>query len=550
MKIKRSSTLFKYIASYMFLLILFSIAIFVSFEYQLKDEFVHKNNEKYLYNIQSVQKVAASRLMELQRIGESILSDLTILTVGKENNYGNKYLAGKAITEERNKNLLIEDILYFNLKNDYNVSNRYPVSHSGERYILQSEKEEVDLPLEELVGIPYMKMVSLKGTEKRFLCYAPRNQSESYQVLIMINQSELLQYFEGMQEFNAWGIMELETGDMILGDNTSILDGIEIPIKTSAEYYNLKDQFLYVSEPVFESFALVGIKSKAELVHAERQMFYRTYCILLGFAMIGLIFICFALRITYLPLYRLTKKVVKDERLHTNYLEQIDQIFQRNADESARLQKKVEDYRISMQCSILGSTLLNENAELTDVDQEKIDRCFRHGEEHAFYVIQFMSKELDSIDKIIKYMEHALMQETVCILLDKKNDGWIILVDYLGSAMEKDEIFLLLLEEMSEEYLCNIAVSNRADTPLEIAALYENVIMISEQKEYVSSHSVLRFCDLQEEMKDARKYPYESIEEMGKGLEQRDVETIKMQLNRILQALDKKGLPVFLLNAF
>ena len=180
------------------------------------------------------------------------------------------------------------------------------------------------------------------------------------------------------------------------------------------------------------------------------------------------------MRITYLPLYRLTQKVVADVDTK-DYIQLLDRSINNTKEQNEQLKIKLENYRVFMQKSLLDSLFSDQNRN-DEITQQNIDQLFDTEKDNELFVVQVGSGcGIFPWEEVRDYFREMLPGEEPCLVLEVRSDASVYLINYTGSELNKDEVLVDLLKQLYESRGFMSAVSSSTGSPLDIPSLYEMV---------------------------------------------------------------------------
>ena len=222
---------------------------------------------------------------------------------------------------------------------------------------------------------------------------------------------------------------------------------------------------LCVNRDFGQGYAMVSLISNQELLDRANTAFRTAYLVLFGLGIAGLLLIWLSMRSTYLPLYKLTRKIVPSLDSRRSYFEQLDKSFAESTLKNRRLQEKLDKYKLSVQKSLL-DTIVSSNQPGDSQGLPDIDGFFTMDEDNNIFSIKMKSPKMPfPWSKILDFFRHSLTSEDACVILESSRDTAVLLLNYTGPEPHKEEILQELLADLHTEEGClsSISASSSSD---------------------------------------------------------------------------------------
>ncbi|MBQ8189417.1 MAG: helix-turn-helix transcriptional regulator [Lachnospiraceae bacterium] len=322
------------------------------------------------------------------------------------------------------------------------------------------------------------------------------------QIAVGVNASQLLPYMD---------FFELENGIYGVDSSTSIC----------------------VHTGIRNGFSMISLISNDSLLRQIDDTFASSYIALLLLASLGFFLVFLAMRITYLPLHQLTRKLVSGFSSNQGYLKQLEDAFTEAEDQNQLLKDKLEDLRLSVQKSLLDAVIASGQSDCP-ATLPNIEQFFDTKSNKEIFTVLMSSPdgELPYLS-IQQYFQEVLPGNDSCIILNAEKDNALFLINYIGLESNKDEVLKELLINFNEEKGYLSALSYGSGSPLDIPSLCESV-------KYASSFwpqvSVAEYKSLPP-ASTSYAYPYDKLELMSELLKKNTFSDAKLLLDDIFQVV-------------
>ncbi len=524
------STLSKYLITYIAIFTAFVVGYFLLFEVQVRNEFLEKNNQNRLSSVNYTMNVLANQFNQLQNLSISINEEISLETLGFDST--SRFKIGNIINDNKRQNLLISDIIYIdNTEKEY-ISSSFVINFTDDGYILETQYDEIFLPYDRLIQNPIMELLSVTGETENQLIFLPKNNSANKITLFVIDKFNLETYFNLSSDFSSLGIIDSTSNEILyeIGEECINIDGSSL----NSTYYEEDGHFYYISSELLGSFKVFGSQSIENLFYAENSLFENVYYGLFLFAIIILIFIVISLRLTYVPLYKLAKKLSTEGNLDKNFLKLIDDAYSDQTSKSLNLENEVNDYKSAIKYYVLGDLVRNDT-----VADEQFDEIFKSDREHLFYIVKIFNNN----NSLATEVRSALGENSVCILLNSDVRSHTLLVDFYAKTIDKNEKILNLFEKICQKYDCKAGISAKSSDVNQLTSLYNNVKFITE--DLFLDKNILQYSD-DLRPKDAKfTRIYDNIAKFDDLFIEKEYKEIKSVLDELLISLNDRTLPEF-----
>lgn len=547
---KGNSTFIKYILSYIIVLGVSFIGFTCVFQYKIKEEYVNNLNTQNITSINNIASLIGSSITEINQT-QSILERNTnlILTRYSEDQMIH-YNALRDLKNQLAGNILISDILYINLLEDTVISTDNLVKYMDGSYYIHIDREAIRIPVDDLTSSVEGKYTILKAKKRNLILYSPAHNSTRYSFIFLINELELKKLMQIDNDMYSIMLTDLDNNP-IYGINQEKLEPYLSELK---EYehgiYELEDGPIAYIAPSFNNlFKITAISERELLLNTVDMVFKGTYLIFAIIAILSIILIVISMKMTYGPLYKLTKKLTLGANTQCNCIEQIHEVIIDAKAKNQELQGKINDYRVVMQRSILDNIVLESNSKSITQDIAQIDNFFNPNFNNSFFVVKvlFMRHKLD-VNDIKEYITLGLSSDSACIPLETTSDYSVLLINYTGTEQDKEDVIRLFFEDFYNETGCYAAISNSSSNPMDIPSLYEKALVTSEcfSKNPVETYDKVGNMVSQ---RTTLSYPYKRLESFTNDLGKLDFENAHKTLHELFQIINENNNPEFFIRS-
>lgn len=551
---KQDRTLLKYFLSYCLIVSVLVIGFFFLFKNQLTKILFENLSVQETQKLNNISSQMNDELVSISRINNALISNSNVNLSRYRSDAWKNYLAFQALQEYVLGNNILDRIVYLNKKDNSILScGGYTTFKDGFFYIYdQAGTSYATLELSKFEDLQKSRLfflsdeagqlISSKEEFSNYLIYYPSSFSESgYSVFYILSNAEIKKILSSALSSNvvSIGIMDLQS-HTLSGINTEPFSSFIEKLDQDNSFCQIDSETsAYLFPGISDQFALTAIVSNKMILHQVNIAFKHTYFIFAIMVVIGIILILIGMDITYKPLYKLTKKITKSPDPSNSYLKQLDHAFSAVISENQDLQNKIEQYRMSMQKSILDS-VMTENASLHSEGYGNIDQFFNADSDNHNFVIRISSASKQfAPDKIANFLHQALPNDNSCIILEETNETATLLVSYPGREPEKEAAIYVLLSDLYEEYGVHSAISNSSTSPLSIPALYENAVLASsywsENQPVISYSQIASHITTETQL----SYPYKKLDELSQNLEHQDFDHAFVVLEELFAAINQ-----------
>ena len=539
----KTTTLYKYFLSYFLILTILSVGYFATFRTQLKDVYTQELNTQAERQLTNICEDLNDAFYTINQIHYLLQYDIDLIISRYMNESWYLYQAAQRFDEYVIANNFIENIGYIHYGKDQILSSGNHIRKTDDGYEIYLGKEYVSLPLEDYANSLSNQLLLLENGNYQMLIYLPTNDgNNTYTIFYILSIPEIKNLFDRQVGLGVSSICMLnEDNQIITGYAPEILEphlpNLDL---VSTPTFEEDNETIHSITGILNGYSLVTVVSNEAILQQANIAFRNVYASLLLLSLIGMMLIILAMRITYWPLHKLTKKLLPSASPHGNYVEQIDTAFTNVYSENQRLQQKIDSYRLSMQKSLLDS-IVTDHALVSENNPASIDQLFCMEPNSHIYMIRVQTpKEKKGFPQDVqKLLNTSLPGDTPPSLLFELNDDYaVFLVYYAGSEPNKDEVLQLLLTDLYQETGYQSALSNSAESPLEIPSLYENAATASEFWDRMPVVSYPEIA-IQIETSNTLLYPYSHLESLTGAMKTCQITVAREQILELLELLDR-----------
>lgn len=526
-----STTLFKYFLSYFLILSLLTLGYSGAFHSELKKIYtkeLYSNSEQQLQRTYSELLNSFSTIENIQYL---LVNDIDVIMSQYKSEHWYLHQAYYTLCKYVTSNDMLDGIGYIHYQKDHILSTRNSVKHTDSGYSIFVGTDYIDFPIEDFMNASTKKsqLFMLKNGNSKLFLYFPCNEGiKRYTFFYVLNQTEIKEILSHCQ------IPGVESVSFTDADDVNLLHYGSTP--PTAE--NPSD-FQVVEQTFVGNFKLKAYLSD-HMVLEQTSLAFKNACILIFvLSLLGMVLILLAMQLTYWPLHKLTQKLLPSSKDNTNYVKQIDQAFTDVLSENQQLRQKINSYRVSIQKSLLDS-IVEDHDLLESNTPASIDRLFCMEPGSHIFLLRISSPEIhaDFPQDVQKLINDSLPGTLPSVLLlESQETAAVLLIYYGGSEPDKDEILHLLLTELYHEKGYHSALSDSAESPMEIPQLYDQAQTASS---FWSQNPVIKYADIENQISSSSNlaYPYSNLDALTDALKSCQISQAKEQLLHLFEILD------------
>ena len=545
-------TLLKYLLSYF---LLFSLLI-LGFFFIIRSRFTTLYYEQLAGSAQehldSAMETFSDEIVSLTTVTSSLDSNINIIMSRYTNNSYSQFLAYQELRKYNNGRPFIESIVYLNKKSGACVSTSAHINVSYRDGIFSLLDNSVFLfDVGQYASPTKNQLLYLTDGSEEYFIYLPYNTDYSNHLFFYIlNRNEIIQLCGSVSsaEMPAVALVDSQ-GHIIAGKNTDMLF-CDDPARPGMLPDDGNDSLL-VSQRSLHSCNMVAMISADVLLSRITHAFGPIYLLVLLLGLIGILVISNSMRNTYLPLRKMTQKLVAAPDPGMEYLDQLEQVFTQTTEHNRQLAEKLAKSRLSMQESILDSIVSSSQPEDIDL-QPDLEPFFSMEPDNFIFAVRMQSPGSASefpCKKMIDYFREMLPEKPACVVLDLMGNTAVFLLNYPGAEPHKDEVLRLLLTDLYREQGYFSAISNGSLSPMDIPALYEHALQASSLWEKAPV-TFYQESDFPEPPKSTLSYPYGAMNSLSAALKEGNFAEATGYIKSLFKIIDlpdgsEDSLPLF-----
>ena len=421
----------------------------------------------------------------------------------------------KELREYEDSSEIISSIVYMPRLDNEVFSTRLPVTWENGMFCIEDTAQNM-LPFD---PSPYLdanigQLVFVSGGNQEYLLYFPAISSQAgYICFYILDTAEIQMQLKSFASEEMFAVAMIDAdGRIIKGVNSSeVLAYMDSWYPKSGIYGQKDESTMCVSTEISNDFSLVAMVSNDFLMEQITVAFATTWLALVVLSAIGFCLVLVAMKITYQPLHRLTQKIIPDSDFSSSHLSQLENTFSEVTQQNQQLKDKLDNYRFSIQKSLLDSFVasgqIGEEVVFSDIEQ-----LFDKDSDKKIFIIHIASgTESIRMREFQEFIRKAIPDIEASILLDNRADRSSFLVNYTGIEPDKENMLKKQLYRFYEEYGCMAAISNGSGSPLDIPFLYENAMCASSNWPQIP---VVDYKPLPQNS-DSLTYPHDKLNELS-----------------------------------
>ena len=538
------ATALKYFFSYLIIITVLIAGFFLILKEQITTDYFSYRSQQAQTQLDSMAEQFADNLLFLSQVDGALVSDLELIEGRYKEANAYNYQALTELREYASTTKLISSIVYMPKKTNIPLSTQLPVSYQeGIFHITTASLISVAFDPAPYLNQSTGQLVFAANENGQFLLYFPSISARAnYIFFYILDTQDLQQQLKGITSEETPSIALIdENGQLAVSVHPEALLPYLGTIPQENGVYPQDDATsICFHGRISRGFSMVSLLSHDFLANQINQAFASCYLGLLLLSIVGFLLVLLAMRITYLPLHRLTQRIVPNADSRQGYLNQLESAFSAAETQNQLLKGKLDNYRLSMQKSLLDSIVIAQYPGATaSLD---IDQFFDSTARNKLYILHMAAPEGPfPWDDVQQFLACSLPENGSCILLEARQNGAVFLVNFTGDAQDKDEQLKRMCVAFYEKHGYLSAISNGSDSPLDIPALYENAI---HAKSYWPHQSVAEFKSLPLAAASFA-YPHDSLTKLSELLAENNFTATRLMVNELFDLTDlyiaKKG---------
>ena len=510
----------KYFISYFIIVIILIGCFYLLFRFNfisIYQDHLQESAEKQLSSIKTTldSEVTAFVLLDAQ-----IKKDLNLIMSNYTDSAYDLYQANKKLTAYASANNMIDSISVLSSDGEVLLSTALPVVLFEDGYRICVGGKNYPIPLDEYLSAPKRHFFRLDTGNKSFLIYlAPRSQRSSMFTVYVLS----LQGFDSiLNSESSKGVVSFWLLDadcsFLAGDEPDALFSLadELPSSSGLHEIDASNSLYMIADDSDNAgnLVLTALLSNQEIARQTETAMGRSIIVFALVFLLSLFIILLAMQATFKPLQKLIKKIIPADSSEHNYISLLEDTFSKLAAEKYTLQEKLNNYRRLIQKSLFDS-VIQSPSDIDSLFSMESDKC-------AIYIAR-ITNDAGGPD-FPEHVELALseglqaFEKKIVAMIEYTQEHAVVLISYYDDRQNGygHTVITVLLEELHKKLGCHCVYSDRADSPMEIPALYKNVMAACSPVD----ESVVLYTSVIGESRDSGhlQYPISQLEELTRHL--------------------------------
>lgn len=536
------NTLLRYFLSYFIIFSVLITGFFYIIRTQLSRLYLDQLTAQSMERLGSLTETLLDEIISLDAINNSMRGNMNIITARYTTDEWHQYQAYHGLMGYTTGQPYINSIVYLNKNRNLVTSTYIRTEYVDGVFRMYSPSGSIFT----FDPAPYQdgyrnQLLYFRDGDAKYLIYFPVSTTYANHItFFVINTTEISQLCRNTasSEMPAIALTDPD-GNIIAGTGTDmLLPYLDILSHTDGICPVDNQTSLCVNRDFGQGYAMVSLISNQELLDRANTAFRTAYLVLFGLGIAGLLLIWLSMRSTYLPLYKLTRKIVPSLDSRRSYFEQLDKSFAESTLKNRRLQEKLDKYKLSVQKSLL-DTIVSSNQPGDSQGLPDIDGFFTMDEDNNIFSIKMKSPKMPfPWSKILDFFRHSLTSEDACVILESSRDTAVLLLNYTGPEPHKEEILQELLADLHTEEGCLSSISASSSSPLDIPSLYEQAVQAAGLWDRMPVVSFTESGSLLE-ADHALAYPYDSMGRLSAFLQSGQFREAEAVIEELFLIIDR-----------
>lgn len=527
-------TYIKYVLSYLIIVAALMIGFIFIVRKQLSQHFNKQFYEQAKIQLDSLADYFNESIISINQVHSSLKSNIPLITSLYSKEALANYQAFLAIQQHDICSSQINGIIYMPTDTKHVTSTNHWVTYEkGVFCITMPNNQSIVFDPSSYYDSDYGQIIYLSNENTGALAYFPPTKAHAKYILFYLLDFTDLEWQMKAITSDTMPAVALVNKDnqIITGINieqlVSHMDTLPAKADESQTYYSGS----LVQTQINNDLLLISLVSDDFLSTEINIALASTYKTLLLLGAIGLILVLFSMKITYVPLHKLTQRVIPNVTASQGYIKQLDSAFTFAAEQNQSLKDKLENYRISMQKSLFDSMMDSQPS----ITASNIDQFFDAKSNNTIFAVRMASPAGNfSPSHIMEYLSETVPGTESCIVLKTQEDTAIFLVNYIGTEQNKKQILTELLKKLYMQENILSAISNGSHSPLDIPSLYENAMSASNHWPDIP---VVDY-ELLPPVQTPFAYPYDILTQLSDSLKQHSFLDARKHVTDLFEIID------------
>ena len=529
----------KYFISYLIIISVLIVGFFFIIKDQFTKSFLDHRMEQAQTQLSHIVETLQDNLNYLSKVDSTLANDMELL----ENRYSTtgttSYAAHQELLEYASTTKLISSIVYYSKRTNTLLSTQVPVTYTdGIFTITNAYPNTVAFDPAPYYNAASGQLVYLCADKVEYLLYfPPTKEHANYIFFYLLDSADLKQQFKGLisEETIAVALIDQDRNPAIVINEQNLADYTDDIIPEKGTYQVDPSTYLCIQPGIGGGFSLVSVVSHESLAAHLNEAFAVSYPPLIGLSILGFLLILLAMRITYTPLHKLTKKIIPNPDPRQGYLSQLESAFSETQGQNELLKDTLENYRSSVQKALLDSVASsrqpNSFSSLSDIDQ-----LFDQSPGRKLFVIRVKNPAGElPWEPLRTQFQEALPDDGSCFLIETTVNTAIFLINYTGDDENKDEGLKKLCTRLHESLGYLSAISSGSEFALDIPALCENA---RHAEKFWSVHPVVEFNSLSHGSASF-SYPHDILNQLSQHLTENSYEEVRTVIESLFSVMNR-----------
>lgn len=545
MKHLRGTTLLKFLLPYIFLLSASFIGLYFIITFQLRYEYETLLSKEYKTRISNISDVVSQHFTNIQQTNHLIERNITFINARYSES---SYMRAVAINELRAQvvlNPLLQDIIYVDIRNTDVLSAQNRTANKNGDVFIQLLTSNVQIPNELITDFARgSTMYSLDTESDRFIFFVLPKSSRNFRIVYLLNEAYLYSLINMFIASEAIASGLLFNGELILSTNYELITTMLGQV-SYFEDINLSDSF----DLIMQNTSLPGLQiaiclDQGFLFDNMNNVFRTSYFTLLLFVIPGFILIYLAMKITYVPLIKLMRRITSRSGYIVNDINDLNRAFDESSDEKDALINKINHYK-----RMVNETFLLSQSEISNsIDAnigKKIDRLFSENYNNLTLVAKIFFENHIKNNTIINYAESLFEKDSFIIIIESES-GQITMLISISHSNDSDYVVSKFFSSINKKYACKIAYSDYSTNPMDIARLYDRACIA---QKHLNASNILCYSSIDDlnESDMSISYPYQIFDDLSVHLKKLDIKKAHDAVDSIFDVIDMENSTILLI---
>jgi len=527
----------KYFFSYLLIVTVLIIGAYCIIRNQLSKEYLSQRIEFSKSQLDNLAEQLREDILYLSYIDSQFISNRQLRQLRYTHTSVDRYYIYDELKKYDNSSKQIISIIYKHKNDDDVITTTTPATWKDNSFVIMDTSGNTIV----FDPAPYLdnshgRIMQLADQNQHYVIYFPPiRSSSSYIFFYILDTADILMQIKNVitNEMPAIALVD-SNKQSILGVNTDLFYPYINNLQLESGLYKCDSEFsLYVSQEINNGFRMVSIIQNQLLIKEITAAFADTYLMLIALGIFGLFLISVSMRFTYFPLRNVIHKIPSDsseEKKSNNFENVISKMIQNHQITN----RKLEDYRISMQKSLLDS-FLDSKSSTESLLIPDIDAFFEDIQNKKIYIIFTEIHDVNSMFSFSHFLAKFSELEVICKLLEKKQKNLIFLIRLIDHNDENELKLKELLQLYYDQTGCMSAISRFSDSPIDIPLLYESAKQASR---FWPDHPVADAATLPS-LEDNFIYPQDKLNSFSSFLNENNFPAARSESWQLLQIMDE-----------